>query len=532
MKRVVECDVCIIGAGIGGAMVAEHLADRGMTGIVVVEAGNETFNYDERPALWRRNQAYGENPWPNTHIEDQVAVGDVQNSFTRYMAVGGAALDYGGTCRRFTPEDFRLRSLYGVGDDWPIEYEDLEPFYQEAEERSGGAGEQGPPELDPRSKPYPMPPLPLSWNLELLKEWAGKADIPCWSNPQAKNTIPYKGRPVCCRLDACNMCPIGARYSPDFTFRDLLARDAIQLYTRTLVRRLVLAEGSDRIDHAVAVDRDAPEDPVEFHARAFVLAGGFVWAPHLLLLSRNSRYPEGLANSSGLVGRYLTGHRYVNASVEVPFKLFPGISTRVSLLSQKFMRPGPLDRYVRHDFRIWESQSPDDPRIRGGSGELMLGDEIMADWRQRAETGAVRLRCYYDVLPHRESRLTLDGGARNRWGDPMPRLSFRDGEESAALRGHTEERIRSVFEDLVRAGGGRITSFRPNDAKDHAGGGCRMGSDPNTSVADAFGRTHDHENLFIAGAPLKVSTSCANGALTIQALSLRTASKIAEAYAT
>ena len=461
MIRVIESDVCVIGAGIGGAMVAERLADEGVGRVVVVEAGNETFNYDERPELWRRNQAYGENPWPNTYIEDQVAVGDVQNSFTRYMAVGGAALDYGGTSRRFTPEDFRLRSLYGVGDDWPIEYEDLEPFYQESEERIGVAGEQGPPELDPRSKPYPMPPLSLSYNLEILKDWAAKADIPCWTNPQAKNSIPYKGRAVCCRLDACNMCPIGARYSPDFTFRDLLERNAITLHTRTLVRRLVLAEGSNRIDHAVAVDRDAPEEPVQFRARFFVLAGGFVWAPHLLLLSANSRFPEGLANSSGLVGRYLTGHRYVNASVEVPFKLYPGISTRVSLLSQKFMRPGPLDRYVRHDFRIWESQSPDTPRIRGESGEVLLGNEILEDWRNRAETGAVRLRCYYDVLPHRESRLTLDKSVPNRWGDPMPRLSFRDAEESAALRGYTEERIRDVWEELVKAGGGRMLSFRP-----------------------------------------------------------------------
>jgi quinoprotein glucose dehydrogenase len=530
MRRVVESDVCVIGAGIAGAMVADRLADEGVGRIVVVEAGNETFNYDQRPELWRRSQAYGENPWPNTYIEDQVAVGDTEHSFTRYMAVGGAALDYGGTSRRFGPEDFRLRTLYGVGDDWPIQYEDLEPFYQEAEERIGVAGEQGPPELDPRSKPYPLPPLPLSYNLELLKEWAAKADIPCWTNPQAKTSIPYKGRPVCCRLDACNMCPIGARYSPDFTFRDLLERNAIELHTRTLVRRLALEEGSDRIDHAVAVDRDAPDEPVEFRARVFVLAGGFVWDPHLLLLSANSRFPDGLANRSGLVGKYLTGHRSVTASAEVPFKLYPGISTRVSLLSQKFMRPGPLDRYVRHDFRIWESMGGDEPRVRGDSGELLLGDEILEDWRNRAETGAVRLRCYYDVLGHRESSLSLDATVRNRWGDPMPRLSFRDSEESEALRGYTEEKIRGVWEELVRAGGGRITSLRPNDGKDHAGGGCRMGDDPATSVVDRYGRTHDHENLFVAGAPAKVSTGCSNGALTIQALSLWTAAKIAEEF--
>jgi quinoprotein glucose dehydrogenase len=326
------------------------------------------------------------------------------------------------------------------------------------------------------------------------------------------------------------MCPIRARYSPDLTFFDLVEAGKIELIPRTLVRKLVLEGNSNRIERAVAVARDDPDDAVEFRARTFVLAGGFIWAPHLLLLSANERFPDGLANRSGLVGKYMCGHRYVTAQVSLPLQLFPGLNRRNSLLSKRFQRPGPLDRYVRHDLRIWESTVGEEPRFRDDAGGALLGDEVLADWRERTKTGAARLRSYYDVIPHRESRLTLDGTQKNRWGDPLPRFDFRDSDESASLRDHTEESIRGVFEELVRAGNGSFTSVRASDTQDHAGGGCRMGTDPASSVVDRYGRSHDHENLFVVGAPTKLSAGCCNGALTIQALSLWSASKIGEEF--
>jgi quinoprotein glucose dehydrogenase len=446
------------------------------------------------------------------------------------MAVGGLALHYGGASPRFSPEDFRVRSTYGVGEDWPLSWEELEPLYQEVEERMGVAGEQGPPELDPRSKPYPMSPLPLSYNLKLLKEWGEAGGIPFWTMPQAKNTTSYRGRPVCCRLDTCNMCPIGARYSPDFTFRDLEDAGRIELIPRTMVRRLIPADGSSRVGHAIAVDRDRPDVPVEIRARVFVVASGYIWSSHLLLLSADSRHPEGLANSSGLVGRYLSGHRFVTANAELPMKLYPGLNRRNSLVSKQFMRPGESDSYVRHDLRIWESTSGNDPRLEDEDGGVLLGDEVMDDWRRRAETGTARLRSYYDVFPDRESRLTLDSSARTPWGDPLPRMQFKDSPVSADLRPRTEALIQERFEEMVQAGGGTLGPIRSSDEKDHAGGGCRMGNDPATSVTDSFGRTHDHENLFVVGAPTMVTTGCANSAPTIGALGLRSATKIGEDF--
>jgi choline dehydrogenase-like flavoprotein len=531
--RLVESDVCIIGSGITAAMMAAKLANERKARITVVEAGGPSAPLAERGMRRARWQAYGETPWPSDHLDDQNALGTAYG-FSPSMNVGGLAMHWGGVTPRYSPEDFRIKSLYGMGDDWPISYEELDPFYQEAEERMGISGEQGPPELDPRSKPFPMPPLPLTYNLQLLRDWTAKAGIPMWSQPSAKNSVPFHGRAVCQRCDTCYpVCPTGAKYSPDFTFDELVKSGRIELLTHTLVRRLRVDDRTGRISGAAANSTLRAGDEIDLRAKAFVLAAGFTWSPHLLLLSRSARYPDGVANRSGMVGKYLCGHRNVAAQIRLPLELYPGMNAQHSLLTKKFMRPGRLARYVRHDLRVWESSFGREPRVRNEKGELLLGDALLDDWRDRARTGAARVRAYYDVLPARESELTLDASARNRWGDPMPRLQFRDASESLALRGFTEETIRALFHEMARAGDGQVISSESaagDVGQEHPGGGCRMGSDPATSVVDAWGRAHDHPNLFVAGAPTNVTASCCNGTLTFAALGLRTASHVGEEF--
>jgi quinoprotein glucose dehydrogenase len=203
-----------------------------------------------------------------------------------------------------------------------------------------------------------------------------------------------------------------------------------------------------------------------------------------------------------------------------------------SLVTKQFMRPGPLEKYLRHDLRVWESTSGRTPRLRNDAGALMLGDEIMADWRQRTATGTARVRGYYDVIPDKESALTLDAATRNPFGDPMPKLEFRDAPESVELRRHSEDSIRAIFDRMAKAGDGEVLSARPDSFQDHPAGGCRMGTDGATSVVDSWGRAHDHENLFVVGAPTCVTGGCANGTLTFVALALRSAEKIGEAFPT
>jgi choline dehydrogenase-like flavoprotein len=514
--RVIESDVCIIGSGISAAMVADRLARATSAKIVVVEAGEDGPPLAQRAAQRERFLRYGENPWGKDHLEGYDVEGPLQS---RSMMVGGLAMHWGGVTPRFSPEDFRQHSLFGVGTDWPISYDELDPYYQEAEELMGVAGEQGPPDLDPRAKPFPMPALPLTYNLELLKKWAATAGIATWSQPSAKNSIPYRGRAQCCRNDTCTpVCPVGAKYSPDFTW-STLRRNRIQLLTRTLVRRLVLSSDRQTIAYASAVDRTRPGEPVELRAKQFVVAGGYTWSAHLLLLSE-------VANSSGLVGKYLAGHRNVQGYVDLPLRLYPGMNEQHSLVTKQFMRPRAGSPFIRHDLRIWESAVNKGPRLTDDKGSLMLGDAILDDWRARTGTGTARVRSYYDIVPDRASELTLDATRRNEWGDPLPRLTFRDAPESIALRERTEASIKSLFEDMARAGKGRLLRTSVDNFQDHPAGGCRMGNDPATSVVDSWGRTHDHENLFVVGAPTAVSGGCANATLTFCALALRSAREI------
>ncbi len=532
-RRVIESDICIIGSGITAAAVADRLARTTTRKIVVVEAGDEAPPLGQRYPLRQRYLDYGESPWPNDHLAGYEVDGPLQS---RSMQVGGLAMHWGGVTPRWSPEDFRTRSLFGVGTDWPISYEDLDPFYQEAEELLGVSGEQGPPAMDPRGRPFPMEPIPLTYNLSLLKEWTTRAGITMWSQPSAKNSRPYGGRSECCRNDTCSpICPIGAKYSPDFTWSRLRAANRVTLYPRTLVRRLVLDERTSRVASAEAVQRSAGTrggagTPVEFRAKQFIVAGGYVWSAHLLLLSQSSRAPNGLANRSGTVGKYLTGHRNQQTFIALPMRLYPGMNGQHSLVTKQFMRAPLGERYLRHDLRVWESSFARGPRLRDDEGAPLLGDEIMRDWRERTRTGVTRVRAYYDVIPDRSSELTLDPSRRTPLGDPLPRIVFRDAPESVALRAYSNDTIRGRFAAMARAGDGTVLQVEEDDGKgwqDHPAGGCRMGSDPASSVVDGWGRTHDHDNLFVVGAPTCVSGSCANATLTFCALGLRSAAEIA-----
>jgi quinoprotein glucose dehydrogenase len=364
----------------------------------------------------------------------------------------------------------------------------------------------------------------------LLKGWAAKADIPAWGTPSAKNSIARDGRAQCQRCDTCYpVCPTGAKYSPDWTWERLVAEKKITLVTNTLVRRLE-ADAAGRLTGASGNMTDASGEAVQFRAAQVVLAAGFVWSAHLLLLSRDAKHPDGLANRSGLVGKYLCGHRNVGAQIRLPMELYPGMNVQHSLVSRKFMHLAKGAKYLRNDLRIWESSVGREPRLRGADGGLLLGDALLADWRGRAKGATARVRAYYDVLPDKESKLVLDGSKKNRFGDPMPHVEFRDAPASAELRGWQESELKALFHRMAKAGDGEVISIvnsKDDLGQEHPGGGCRMGNDPATSVVDKFGRAHNHENLWVAGAPTHVSASCCNGTLTFAATGLRTAAAVA-----
>ena len=524
-----ESDICVIGGGITAAMLVERLAElKPGLRITVVEAGRSIFDRENRLQYHKRALEYGEHPWHGDFIEDQQGKGMISMT----MAVGGQALHWGGACNRFSEEDLRLKSIYGLADDWPIEWAELERYYVEAERRLNVAGDPSPYAEDQRSAPYPQRAMPLSYNLQVIKQWAEQSGLKFSPLPLARNvTAPFGGRGACGMYDTCGeVCPTGARYSPDYTYQQLVAAKKVTLHDRMLVRKLVLGEGSARIAMAQGVHQDRPNEVTEYRARQFVLASGQCWSPHLLLLSANTRFPDGLANRSGAVGRYMNGHKFISAQAQIDDETFPGQNMTHSLISREHFRCPAGKAFVRHDTRLWESSAGKEPRLRDAGGKLLIGDELLADWRGRATKGSsVRLRTYYDSHPSIDSRLSLDTTSKNRYGDPMPKIERRLDAAAEAREAATLAHTTALFERLVRAGNGRLTG-KPSVSTywDHPAGGCRMGADPSTSVCDSFGRTHDHENLFVIGAPTLPTGGCTNGTLTFVAVSLRSAMKIAE----
>lgn len=514
-------DLCLIGGGITAAMLAQKLSElKPGLSIVVVEAGQRIFDFENRMRNRERSLDYGENAWPGDFVADQAADGII----SRTMAVGGSALHWGGVTNRFSEEDLTLHARYGLATDWPLAWHDLEPFYVEAERRLGTSGEPSPLPADRMSHPYPMPAMTLSYNLRVLKAWAVKSGIPFWSTPQAKNTRPYDGRSQCMRCNTCEICPTGARYSPDFTYKKLLADKKIALHDRTLVRRLVRGAG-DRIEAAHAVSSTG--EPIEYRARLFALTAGYCWSPHLLLLSADTKFPNGLANGSGLVGRYMTGHAFIGGQIELDAKLYPGMNEQHSLISRQYFRCAADVPYVRHDLRVWESSAGRDPRLRDPAGRLLMGDDLMADWRARTIRGAARVRAYYDVHPSKDSTLTLDPVHKNRWGDPLPVIRHVLDEPTRARAAETKQHLVGVFERLAKADKGKLLGTNAGNYLDHPSGGCRMGTEASSSVCDSHGRTHDHENLFVVGSPTLPTGGCTNATLTFVALTLRSAEQIA-----
>ena len=168
--------------------------------------------------------------------------------------------------------------------------------------------------------------------------------------------------------------------------------------------------------------------------------------------------------------------------------------------------------------------------MKDSRGRILLGDEIVRDWRSRSTRGVARVRAYYDVHPAENSELTLDPSTKNKWGDPMPSIVHRPNGASQARRAFTRQHIHDIFQRLASNDNGNILRTNEGNYLDHPAGGCRMGTDPASSVCDRYGRIHDHENLFVVGAPTLPTAGCTNGTLTFVALTLYSAGEIAKSF--
>ena len=474
-------DILIVGAGLCGVLLAEKLAEESEASIFLMEAG-KSYPFEERAERRQDFIDYQYNPFPGVH------------DLGPYSAVGGLALHWGGHAARFTEQDFRS---------WPISYDELEPYLCEAEERAGVSGDEG--GLSYRSKPYPMPALPLSYGVKRVQEWVTRAGLKTRTQPYARNSVEYAGRPACTACDTCYVCPTGAKYSPDFTLNSLVESGRVKLLKQHQVLRL--EAGPDQTIHRVLYRHVDSGERGELEAGQVVLAGGTVWTSALLLAS-------GLANSSGLVGKWIAAHSRINARYELPEPLYPGQYGRIGIQCDQFTG----DQELRFELRF-RALTPA-PQIRDESGKLLLGDGLMNRWKDQLSRGLAGMMVYFEVPPVEESRVIatgeLNGKLKFKWSPQLPGLKQR-----------MEQKVAELSEKL-EAAGGRFLDLEHDTWSHHPAGGCRMGTDPKSSVCNPWGQTHDHTNLWVAGAPLFLTGGITSSSLTFVALSLRTGTRILE----
>ena len=521
-------DVVVIGCGAGGGVIAHELGEAGLS-VVVLEAGRR---YDPRVdyATDRVDfEARGKTVFaPETDRRDRYTL-PTGNWFalSRVKGVGGSTLHYLAISPRLHESDFRVRSEDGVADDWPIAYGDLEPYYTRVEQELGVAGPDGAqanPFEPPRSTPYPTPPHEFNCASRVVKRGADRLGLHMVREPLAIPTRPWKGRPACIGASTCHLgCSISAKSSIDVTYVPRAeATGRVAIRSQCTAREITI--GSDGKARSVIYFDPAGREQ-EITARAIVVAGNAVETPRLLLLSTSSRFPDGLANSSGLVGKYFTEHLGVFAYGLFSERLDPWRGTPSGGLIQDYYATTPRNAFAR-GWSIVVTNSTHWPlsvaqRVPGwGAEHKARTKELFAHFTGVCSIG--------EQLPDARNRVTLDPVVKDDFGLPVPHLINRTYENDRAMIQGISVRLTEILE---AAGATEIwgNEHMPGHSA-HYLGTCRMGTSPATSVVDPSCRTHDVPNLFIGDGSVFVTCGAVNPALTISALGARTAEGIVAAF--
>jgi choline dehydrogenase-like flavoprotein len=510
-------DVCIIGGGIAGALVAYKLGLAGIK-VIVLEAGPRHDVADRHHYMDRFLN--GDNPWRSDIPERDIYTngGEVEYPLNKYRvkAVGGSTLHWQGYATRLHESDFEMRSRYGIAEDWPITYEDLEPYYCQAEEELGVSGDDDNPFGPPRSKPYPLPGFPAGY---AEKEWtkACKAlGIQFRTIPQARTSVNYRGRPACMTYSVCSACPIRARYSGDIHIELAEQTGKVNVVPNANVVRFE-SNGSGGVKRVVFATPDKKEH--QCIAGIYILAAHGVESPRLLLLSKSLDFPDGFSNSSGKVGRYFMDHtgRYQQGRVKAQF--YPFRKGFYTVGTQQFYEKPTRDHEAA--FTIAGIDSGPRPRniakdiIRYGGHwglDLEIKNELKQEFGKYFGFGSM-----VEPLPSEKNRVELDYEKKDFFGNPCPKIFYSISDYERETFKKVDKITKSMFEAL----GAEKQEVHRLGYGGHHSGTCRMGNDPRTSVVDKNLRAHDVKNLFIVGSSVFVTVGAANPTLTIAALALR-----------
>jgi glucose dehydrogenase len=511
-----------VGAGVAGALIAWRLALAGQE-VIVLEAGPKVDRHRAVERFRTGIQRLPHSPYPQSELAPSPLLNDWESHFRQqgpelFMGIyqrllGGTTWHWLGTALRLLPEDFRMKTEFGVGVDWPLTYDELEPWYGEAEKALGVAGDSTFDLGSYRSCGYPMPSLDQARADRVVNQAMEATDYQAIPLPQARNSLPYQGRPRCCGSASCiPICPIGAKYDATVHLKMALEAGA-DIHHNALVTRLVKGvEGRiARLDYLTV------EGPKTVAADRFVIAAHAVESARLLQLS-------GLANSSDQVGRNLMGASAQMSWCLAPEPVYPYRAPQAT--SGFFHGRGGTGRVGRAGYLCtiatdgWPQFGPDQVAshfIRQG----MKGEELRHAVRDHVSR-QVALVSTCEQLPHPENRVTLAVEWPDSAGLPRPNVRYQTGDYTVRGVQKAREFHELVFQHLKGEEQQHALATDPA----YLLGTTRMGRNPKASVVDGDLRSHDHSNLFLVGSGVFPTSGSAPPTLTVAALALRAAAHL------
>jgi len=536
-KPTETVDFVVVGSGAAGGVMARELAQAGFEVLVLEQGPRFTaadFRHDELDYWFNNALLNSPEASPQTFrksARDKAArVRDFPSLWYARM-VGGSSNHFTANFWRFHEVDFRERSLLGAiagtsFADWPIDYAELEPYYTRVEWEIGVSGLAGASPFDPpRSKPYPMPPLPVKSSGVLLERGARKLGLHPFPAPMAIASVPYRGRPSCAHCGFCMGfgCEMQAKSSTLYTvIPEAEATGRCEVRSESYVSRIDVND-RDRVTGVTYFDRDKREHFQK--ARAVVVCANGAETARLLLMSGSARHPDGLANSSGFVGRNLMFNTYAEVHAIFEHELNEYKSVQVTRVVHDFYDSDPRRGFYGgggFDSRIgpapigWALFAPPAERSWGPGLKSLI----------EAMPRAMVVATHGTSLPLESNRVDLDPELKDAWGLPAMRVTYQDHPDDLACAGFLQDRAVDVMQ---AAGAQQVWKGPLTDAagSPHLLGTCRMGNDPKTSVVDRYHRTHDIRNLFICDGSSLVTSGRGQPTMTIQALAFRAGEHIA-----
>ena len=539
-------DAIIIGSGAGGGITAGVLAEAGKRVLLLERGQNLSFERIGRDHL--RNQRislYGHNAGPDIEGNPRVFVDPRGNESTvrpheggynnNAATVGGGTRVYGAQAWRFMEQDFKMASIYGVPEgsslaDWPITYNDLEPYYERAEWEIGVSGSNDGNRFQaPRRKGYPMPALRPTKAHGVLKKGAEALGWSVFSTPLAINSQKRDGREACIECKYCVgfACPSDSKNGTLNTMIPRALRTGLcTLVAGAMTERIETNSSGQATGVTYLLDKNGSLTRKRAEAPIIVVSAGAVESARLLLNSSSTHHPNGIGNENDLVGRNLQGHLYPGAQAVFEEEILEGQGPGVSISLTQFnhgnagiIGGGMLsDEFIKLPIIFWHrSLPPDIPRW----------GQANKDWMRHGYKRTLQIMGPVQDIPNPEGRVTIDTKVRDRFGLPVARLSGTTHGESVRTAEFMREK---AIKWLEAAGAEKIWSYPQGlglSGGQHQAGTCRMGDDPKTSVTDKWGRVHGHDNLFVIDGSLNVTNGGFNPVLTIMALAFRSADYLA-----